>query len=163
MPAGTQSRKFQRQIIDAALADGSLAKLYWFVEMVVPNNLRGTTNRIQSANWPTGWIPVICAGPDPETQEVWAALMQWSFELANAGTGIEFCLALTTADLLEGLPHYEFGDIPQAIAPRICHHCGSVYEVAVHEDADCDICGAWLPSPCRPSLKPILDNCQERE
>lgn len=121
---GTQTRTWQRKIINAAIQADELSRLYWFVEMSLPSLLGGG---YAAATYPVGVVPVVPVGPCPETQRHWAHLLLELFRMSNQGRAISFELALTDCDLLTAKRWYVYGESPPAVADVICAWCGEVF------------------------------------
>jgi hypothetical protein len=139
----TQTGYFQADVLAAAQRDGSLGDLYWYVEAEFPKRMIPPgIRRRQPAQWPMGFIPVLPAGPDVEEQQAWAELLAALFEAGNAGRGIAFKPALTTADLLGGLRWYEYGEEPQYEVDHVCGKCGQVQRGRVGVLIQCE-CYEW--------------------
>ena len=139
----TQTRYFQSDVLQAAGRDGSLADLHWYVEAEYPRRMVPPgVKRRQPAMWPMGFIPVIPAGPDAETQHTWAELLAGLFEAGNKGRGIAFKPTLTTTQLLEGLRWYEWGEPVGCEVDYICPKCGQVQTVPVGVKPRCE-CYEW--------------------
>ena len=82
----TQTGYFQRDVLAAAQRDGTLNRLYWYVEAEYPKRLVPPgVKRRQPAMWPMGFIPVLPAGPDVDEQQAWAELLAGLFECGNVG------------------------------------------------------------------------------
>lgn len=139
----TQTSWFQRDVLSAAQRDGTLDRLYWFVEAEYPKRLVPPgVKRRQPAMWPMGFIPVLPAGPDVDEQQAWAELLAGLFECGNAGRGIVFKPTLTTADLLDGLRWYEYGEPVGWEVDHICPKCGQVQRGPAGERPRCE-CWEW--------------------
>jgi hypothetical protein len=139
----TQTSYFQRDVLQSAQERGDLAGLYWFVEAEWPRRMvpAGVKAR-QPAMWPKGFIPTIPAGPDVEEQQAWAELLAGLFESGNQSRGVVFKPTLTTADLLEGLCWYEYGEPVRYEVDYICPKCGQVQRVPVGVKPRCE-CYEW--------------------
>ena len=139
----TQTRYFQADVLAAAQERGDLSGLYWFVEAEYPKRLLPPgVKRRQPAMWPAGFIPAIPAGPDAETQQAWAELLAALFESGNVGRGIAFKPTLTTAQLLDGLRWYEYGEPVGYEVDWVCPTCGQVQRVPVGVKPRCE-CYEW--------------------
>jgi len=139
----TQTGYFQRDMLAAAQRDGSLGRLWWFVEAEYPKRLVPPgVKRRQPAMWPMGFIPVLPAGPDVEQQQAWAEMLAGLFESGNAGRGIVFKPTLTTTDLLAGLRWYEYGESVGYEVDHVCPTCGQVQRAPAGERPRCE-CYAW--------------------
>ena len=139
----TQTSYFQNDVLRNAVAAGDLGTLYWFVEAEYPKRLvPAGVKRRQPAMWPFGFIPCIPAGPDPEEQRTWAELLCGLFESGNVGRGIVFKPTLTTADLLDGLRWYEWGESVGYAVDWVCPTCGQVQSAAAGERPRCE-CYLW--------------------
>jgi hypothetical protein len=140
---GTQTRYFQADVLAAAVAAGSLAGLYWYIEAEFPKRLLPVgIKRRQPAQWPHGCIPVLPAGPDVDEQRTWAELLAELFAAGNRGRGIEFRPTLTDASLLAGLRWYEYGEQVNYQIDHICPKCGQVQTVPVGVKPRCE-CYEW--------------------
>jgi len=138
-----QTSYFQNDVLKAAAARGELGDLRWFVEAEYPKRLVPPgVKRRQPAMWPFGFIPVLPAGPDVETQRALAELLAAVFESGNVGHGIVFRAALTTADLLDGLRWYEYGEPVGYEVDYICPTCGQVQTAPAGNCPRCE-CYAW--------------------
>jgi hypothetical protein len=139
----TQTRYFQADVLAAAEARNELGGLFWFVEADYPKRLLPPgIKRRQPATWPLGFIPVLPAGPDVEEQQAWAELLAGLFAAGNVGRGIAFKPTLTTADLLQGLRWYEWGEPVGYEVDYICPKCGQVQRVPAGVKPRCE-CYAW--------------------
>jgi len=139
----TQTSYFQRDILDAATARGELDGLRWFVEAEYPKRLLPVgMKRRQPASWPRGYIPTLPAGPDVEVQQAWAELLAALFESGNVGRGIVFKATLTTTELLDGLPWYEYGQPVGYEVDWVCPTCGQVTRAQVGAAPRCE-CYEW--------------------
>lgn len=139
----TQTSYFQEDVLTAAAQRGTLGDLYWFVEAHYPRRMvRHGVSARQPAMWPHGFIPVLPAGPDPETQREWASLLAVLFEAGNQGRGIEFRPTLTSRELLDGLRWYEYGERPNYQVDHVCSKCGQVITAPVGQAPRCE-CWEW--------------------
>ena len=139
----TQTHYFQADVLSAAQRGGGLDALRWYVEAEYPKRMvPAGVKRRQPAMWPMGFIPVLPAGPDAETQRIWAELLAGLFEAGNAGRGIAFKPTLTTVDLLEGLRWYEWGEPLNYEVDYICPTCGQVQTVPAGVKPRCE-CYEW--------------------
>ena len=138
-----QTSYFQDEVLAAAVQDGTLGQLYWFVEVEFPKRmLPPGIKRRQPAQWPHGCIPVIAAGPDPAVQREWAEMLAAVFAGGNVGRGITFRPALTSQDLLAGLRWYEYGEQPQQEIDHVCAKCGQVHRAGAVATIRCE-CYEW--------------------
>lgn len=118
----SQSRQFQRKILDAAQRDG-YADLYWFAEGTLPPALR--QSRFSDGHipgcYPGKAVPVVAVAPDPEVSKAWAELLCALFQAFNPR--IEFSPALTHLDSLieTGAQWYKWGELDV-----VCQWCGAV-------------------------------------
>lgn len=125
---GSQTKTFQRQVITAATKDGTLATLYWFIEITLPMRRGGGFCAVEHR----GGLPVIPVAPDPMVSETYAELLRAMFEDANRGDGLTFSLALTAEDVITkecqktGKSWYIYGESRTAF-DSICPECGAVY------------------------------------
>lgn len=121
----TQNRTWQRKIINAARADGTVDQLRYYVEMDVPAHRRlRPDHRTQCANHPAGFVPTINAAH--EAAEDYAHLLLELFKSANPGHIFRICIS--SVDLLDNarIAHYEWGEEPPATIDTICSLCGLV-------------------------------------
>ena len=121
-----QTRTWQRRILAAAQADGTLSDLLWFVEMDLPPRLRPRPDaRYMPATFPAGWIPTIPATLDGAKH--WAGLLLALLKTSNQGRGIQFATMITDRNTLadNGLYYYEWG-APVPTVDTICTACGMV-------------------------------------
>lgn len=126
-----QTRTWQKKIIDEAIRQGELDRLYWFVEMTLPRSMGGGT---AAATYPVRCVPVVPVGPgaaNVEEQRHWAHLLLELFKESNRGRGILFELALTDCDLLQQLRWYVYGEMPPPAPDAICEWCGEVFMAKV--------------------------------
>lgn len=139
----TQTSYFQSDVLAAAVRNGTLGSLYWFVEAHYPRRMvrQGVSAR-QPAMWPHGFIPVLPAGPDPETQREWAGMLSGLFEAGNQGRGIEFRPTLTSLEMMDGLRWYEYGEQPHYQVDYVCDKCGQVMTAPVGQAPQCE-CWEW--------------------
>ena len=129
---GTQTRTWQRKVIEQAKTAGDLPRLFWFIEMDVPAGLRPSpAARYMPATYPPGFVPVIPAGPDPDVQREYAEILCAVFETANRGRMISFAPTLTDTDLLSGFFWYEYGEQPRQEIDHVCPYCGSISRAPV--------------------------------
>lgn len=139
MTTGTQTRTWQRKVIDGARAKGEVDQLYWFVEMDLPSTIRPAKGaRYMPATYPPGFVPVIPAGPDPDVSREYAEILTLLFETSNRGRMIEFNPTLTDRDTLGGFYWYEFGDEPTHEIDHVCEYCGSIRRGPVLAPPACD-------------------------
>jgi hypothetical protein len=108
------NRTWQRKVLTAAAADGTLGELYWY-----PVEVSGRHDRAVTVGDAAPAIPVIPVAPDPEISRHHAHLMIALMELRGAA----FALDLTTAALLDqvGVPWFVFGE-----HDHICPSCAAV-------------------------------------
>jgi hypothetical protein len=133
---GTQTRTFQRRVLEGAQRDG-YAGLYWYVEMMLPGRVYA------SAAYPWLFVPVVPVAPDPEISRHWAHMLSELFKHDNPG--VEFQPALTAIDVLQsvGLPWYEWGH--PVTVDVVCAMCGGIGQI----DASLLIeSSAWVCSFC---------------
>lgn len=123
-----QTRTWQKKIIDGAIRQGELDRLYWFVEMTLPRSMGGGT---AAATYPVRCVPVVPVGPDVEEQRHWAHLLRELFKESNQGRGILFEVALTDCDLLNAFRWYVYGETPPPAPDAICDWCGEVFAPTV--------------------------------
>lgn len=128
----------QREIIRQATKDGSLAELYWFIQMVLPpltKKQRRTLppaevreydrKRISTACAPANYIPVIPVAPDPERSRIDAEYLAFFFSLYNPDT-IIFKPALSLQSEIEKVTCYRYPDeMPVLIYDGTLVHWGS--------------------------------------
>lgn len=115
----TQTRTWQRKLIQAAQANGNAHQLRWFVEMEARSG--GKLVR-QAVTYPHGWIPTV---PVDENADVWVHILVALLKAANPDK--IFRAMLTDTIELEhlNLAYYTWGDtIPEVDA--ICSICGMV-------------------------------------
>lgn len=138
----------QREIIRLATKDGSLAELYWFIQMVLPpltKKQRRTSppaavreydrKRISTACAPANYIPVIPVAPDPERSRLDAEYLAFFFSLYNPDT-IIFKPALSLQSEIEKALCYLYPDAtPAPQVDHICPHCG-----AISPNGICSVC-----------------------
>lgn len=120
----TQTRTWQKKIIDGAIRLGELDRLFWFVEMTLTRAMGGGQ---AAACFPVRWVPVVAVGPDPEEQRHWTHLLLELFKTNNRGRGIEFDLALTDCDILQEYRWYVYGESLPPAADVVCEWCGEVF------------------------------------
>lgn len=113
----SQSRSWQRKVIESARAAGELDTLYYYIEMDVP----GSTPR--AVYYPIGFVPTICLSD--ENADQWSHILVETIKASNPG--LNFRVMLTNNDLLTqtGVSWYQWGEqIPQVDV--ICGVCGMV-------------------------------------
>lgn len=143
--AGTQTRTWQRKVIDGATKAGEIGDLYWFVEMDLPSTIRPAQGaRYLPATYPPGFVPVIAAGPDPAEQREYAEILALLFETSNRGRMIEFNPTLTDRQTLAAgkFYWYEYGDTPDHVIDHVCDRCGSIRRGPVLAPPACE-CEGW--------------------
>lgn len=120
-----QSRTQQRKIIEAAMKDGTLDTLRWYMVIDAPGN-RTVPAAVNE------WVPVLRVAPDPEASQHVAHMM---LELhRHYSPGLLLRLELTAVDLLDeaGVTYFEWGDVD-----LVCPECGAV---------------GWESCICKPTL-----------
>lgn len=131
------------RMINYAKRNGSLQRLYWFIEVMLPGHLtRSGKPVVQAACWPSVWTPEISVGLDPEVSRCWAEILMEMFVQGNADKGIErkhHALSLTIRERMEGLDWYEFGSTE---FDCVCADCGAVFR-DMAPDAEYSCCGDW--------------------
>lgn len=145
MGTGTQTRTWQKKIIDGAVKAGEISDLYWFVEMDLPSTIRPNQRaRYMPATYPPGFVPVIPAGPDPDISREYAEILTLLFATSNRGRLIDFNPALTDRGTLEELKFYwyEFGDQPHQEIDHVCEKCGQIRRGPVLAPPGCE-CEDW--------------------
>ena len=128
----TQSKSFQRRILDGAKRQHELHRLYWLVEIRWPlSAVKGRTSlekeakRYTNACHPERWVPAIPVGPCPETSRHWAEMLCALFASSNRGRGMDFYPALADLDTLAGAPWYIYGEgLPTR--DQVCERCGGI-------------------------------------
>lgn len=134
----TQTRSFQRRVIDDAKRKGELCQLYWFVEMDLPPSLRPKPHiRNLPASFPAGFVPVVAVAPDPVIQQEWALLLLEIMRSSNRNRGLGLDLALTTVDLLKSFYWYEWGDEIAVEVDHVCPFCGMVWRGRAFDNPVC--------------------------
>ena len=139
----TQTGYFQCDVLAAAQRDGTLNRLYWYVEAEYPKRLVPPgVKRRQPAMWPMGFIPVLPAGPDVDRELACAEPRAALVQCGTVGRGIVFKPTLTTADLLDGLRWYEYGGPVGWEVDYVCPKCGQVQRAEAGERPRCE-CYEW--------------------
>jgi hypothetical protein len=133
-------------VLTSAHERQDLDVLWWYVEAQYPRKMMqpGISGH-QPAMWPRGFIPVVAAGPDWETQRIWAELLCELFAEGNRGRDITFRPLLTHIDLLNNLRWYEWGDQPEI--DHICAECGQIRIGPIDEPQKCDCGEPWTTKP----------------
>lgn len=90
----SQSRSFQRRVMESARAKGMLDDLFWYIEIEI------TYSRRAPACWPGIYIPVIPVGDDWQASSHVADLLASIFASRNGGRGLLFSAALTSLEAL---------------------------------------------------------------
>lgn len=136
---GTQSRNFQRRVVEAATAQGKLGELFWYVEIEIGYR------RHAPACWPGVWVPVMPVGADWEASSHVADVLAALFASQNAGRGLIFGVALTTEEALResGAIWYVWGGEDGPEVDRVCGECGAVQVVRPGGWARCE-CGGMV-------------------
>ena len=122
----TQTRTFQRRVLDEAARRGELEQLVWFVEMKIRRDHA-------AAPWPGARVPVIPVGDDAEISRCYADVLTVIFEDGNRGAGLEFAPALTDRQTLAatGVDWYEWSD--WAAADIVCPSCAAIGQDCICE------------------------------
>ena len=138
---GTQSRSFQRKVIDGATAQGKLGELFWYVEIEI------WYRRHAPASWPGLWVPVVPVGEDWEASSHVADVLAQVFASQNQGRGLIFGVALTNGEALResGAVWYTWGE-DGPLVDRVCRNCGEVHQMRPGGWA---MCGCGEPAPPR--------------
>lgn len=135
----SQSRTWQRKILDAAAADG-YAGLYWYIEMEW-----AAGQHHAPAAYPGPWVPVVPVAPDPAGSGRIAGMLAHLFALSNS-RGIAFAPALTSDEALQqtGCRWYIWTE--DVTIDVICACCGEVRRLGhtLLEDEP-----AWICRRCR--------------
>lgn len=136
---GSQSRSFQRRVVEAAQAQGLLGDLFWYVEIEIGYG------RYAPACWPGVWVPVLPVGEDWEASSHVADVLAQIFAWHNAGRGLVFRAALTNGEALaeSGATWYVWGEEGPPI-DRVCGVCGAVTVV---------VAGGWAVCECGGSVR----------
>lgn len=141
-----QTQEFQRMVLRNAAAKGELDQIYYAVLMQLPNRLRKKVGvgRMYAMH-PMGFVPVVCAAPDPDAALETAELLRKLLVLANNESGVEFQLWLSAIDTLPE-NWYEWwdewsGNEPMHKVDRICPDCGAINRVPYSGQWCCDVCG----------------------
>lgn len=128
------------RLLAAAIAQGQLPSLYWFVEMKLSPSLAGGKHPIVSAcAWPRGWVPMVAVGPDPGISRHYADLLLECLKSENRGKLIEFGLGLTNSAKLAAarFPAYEWGEVRWDC---VCVYCGAVWQSTTAGEEVCEGC-----------------------
>jgi hypothetical protein len=134
------------RILDGAALMGELSQLYWMVEIKIAAKLAGTKNPvIAAASYPLGWVPVVAVGSDPKRSRHDAELLLECLKSANRGRLIDFGLALTSRDVIDGGGYqaYEWGD---ARWDCVCVACGAVWQST---GVGQEVCGECIDQPTK--------------
>lgn len=131
----------RKRIIAAAIANGTLHTLAYYVQMRLPLNLRPRPDaQFLAATWPPGFVPIVPLAPDPEIAADDAYILEQLLWEANKERGIIFNYELTSLDILQAAGHtyYEWGDdISDRVVDWICPVCGGIERVFVREKGTC--------------------------
>lgn len=128
------------RIIDGAAKVGELDRLYWMVEIKIAAKLAGTKQPvIAAASYPLGWVPVVPVGSDPRLSRHYAEILLECLKTANRGRLIDFGLALTSTDVIEGGDYhaYEWGELRWDC---VCVECGAVWPATGVNEEVCSEC-----------------------
>lgn len=141
-----QTQEFRSMVLRNAAAKGELDQIYYTVLMYLPKRLQKKvgTGRIFAMH-PVGFIPAVCAAPDPEAALETVELLRKLLMLANKESGIHFQLWLAAIDTLPA-NWYEWwdewaGNEPMHMVDHICQDCGTINRVPYSADWCCDTCG----------------------
>jgi hypothetical protein len=144
-----QTQEFRRMVLHNAAAKGELDQVYYTVLMLLPTRLRRKvgTGRMYAMH-PVGFVPVVCAAPDPDAALETAELLRRLLMLANKETGVEFQLWLSAIDTLPE-NWYEWwdewaGNEPTHMVDRICPDCATINRVSYGAVWHCDACGLQM-------------------
>lgn len=144
-----QTTKNLDRIIDGAARMGEMDRLYWMVEIKIAAKLAGTKQAvIAAASWPLGWVPVVPVGSDPKLSRHYAEILLECLKSANRGRLIDFGLALTSTDVIDGGGYqaYEWGDLRWDC---VCVECGAVWVSTGIGEEVCSECHKGIDAALR--------------